>query len=88
MARTGILFLVSGPSGSGKSTLCRRLAEEGEAQFSVSCTTRKPRPGEEHGREDGVTDDAPGVDCEPGGIDGRGTLRERRPGHHDGARQQ
>lgn len=51
MARTGILFLVSGPSGSGKSTLCRRLAEEGEAQFSVSCTTRKPRPGEEHGRE-------------------------------------
>lgn len=51
MARNGILFLVSGPSGSGKSTLCRRLAEEGEAQFSVSCTTRKPRPGEEHGRE-------------------------------------
>ena len=51
MARTGILFLVSGPSGSGKSTLCRRLAEEGEAQVSVSCTTRKPRPGEEHGRE-------------------------------------
>ena len=51
MARTGILFLVSGPSGSGKSTLCRRLAEEGEAQFSVYCTTRKPRPGEEHGRE-------------------------------------
>lgn len=51
MSRSGILFLVSGPSGSGKSTLCRRLAKEGEAEFSVSCTTRKPRPGEEHGRE-------------------------------------
>jgi guanylate kinase len=51
MSRTGILFLVSGPSGSGKSTLCRRLAKEDEAQFSVSCTTRQPRPGEEHGRE-------------------------------------
>jgi guanylate kinase len=51
MSRTGILYLVSGPSGSGKSTLCRRLAAEGEAQFSISCTTRPPRPGEEHGRE-------------------------------------
>lgn len=44
--RTGILLLVSGPSGSGKSTLCRRLEDEGEASFSVSCTTRAPREGE------------------------------------------
>jgi guanylate kinase len=51
MARSGILYLVSGPSGSGKSTLCRRLAAEGEAAFSVSCTTRPPRPGEQDGRE-------------------------------------
>ncbi len=49
--RTGILYLVSGPSGSGKSTLCRRLVAEGDAAFSVSCTTRPPRPGEEDGRE-------------------------------------
>lgn len=49
--RFGILYLVSGPSGSGKSTLCRRLAKEGHAEFSISCTTRAPRPGEEHGRE-------------------------------------
>ncbi|TAE77970.1 MAG: guanylate kinase [Verrucomicrobia bacterium] len=49
--RSGILYLVSGPSGSGKSTLCRRLTAEGEARFSVSCTTRAPRPGETHGRE-------------------------------------
>lgn len=49
--RTGILLLVSGPSGSGKSTLCRRLEDEGEASFSVSCTTRKPREGELHERD-------------------------------------
>lgn len=47
--RRGILYLVSGPSGSGKSTLCRRLVSEGEAEFSVSCTTRVPREGEKDG---------------------------------------
>ena len=51
MSRTGILYLISGPSGSGKSTLSRRLVAEGEAEFSISCTTRAPRAGEEHGRE-------------------------------------
>lgn len=49
--RTGILLVVSGPSGSGKTTLCRRLADEGGASYSVSCTTRSPRPGEEDGRD-------------------------------------
>lgn len=49
--RTGILLLVSGPSGSGKTTLCRRLASENEAHYSISCTTRTPRPGEENGRD-------------------------------------
>lgn len=49
--RTGILLLVSGPSGSGKTTLCRRLADEGEAHYSISCTTRKPREGEIDGRD-------------------------------------
>jgi guanylate kinase len=48
-ARTGILFVVSGPSGSGKTTLCRQLAEEGEARYSTSCTTRPPRQGEQNG---------------------------------------
>ncbi|MGD1977844.1 MAG: guanylate kinase [Akkermansiaceae bacterium] len=47
--RTGILLLVSGPSGSGKTTLCRRLADEGEAHYSISCTTRPPRNGEQDG---------------------------------------
>jgi len=43
--------MVSGPSGSGKTTLCRRLADEGEAHYSISCTTRTPRPGEVDGRD-------------------------------------
>ncbi len=47
--RSGILLVVSGPSGSGKTTLCRRLAGEGEARYSISCTTRAPRPGETDG---------------------------------------
>ncbi len=49
--RTGILLVVSGPSGSGKTTLCRRLASEGEAHYSISCTTRSPRPGETNGKD-------------------------------------
>ena len=50
-ARTGMLLVVSGPSGSGKTTLCRRLADSGEACYSISCTTRPPRPGEVNGRD-------------------------------------
>ena len=50
-ARTGILLVVSGPSGSGKTTLCRKLADSGEAHYSISCTTRAPRPGEENGKD-------------------------------------
>lgn len=50
-ARSGMLLVVSGPSGSGKTTLCRRLADAGEALYSISCTTRPPRPGELDGRD-------------------------------------
>ena len=50
-SRTGILLLVSGPSGSGKTTLCRKLANEGEAIYSTSCTTRPAREGEQNGRD-------------------------------------
>ncbi|MEI8037894.1 MAG: guanylate kinase [Verrucomicrobiota bacterium] len=50
-ARTGMLLVVSGPSGSGKTTLCRRLADAGEARYSISCTTRLPRPGEVDGTD-------------------------------------
>lgn len=43
--------VVSGPSGSGKSTLAKRLMKDfnGAFGFSVSHTTRKPRPGEHDG---------------------------------------
>ncbi len=45
--RRGTLFVVSAPSGAGKTTLCRevRLRVPGLA-YSVSVTTRAPRPGE------------------------------------------
>jgi len=50
--RRGLLIILSSPSGAGKSTLARRLMDwDDSLSFSVSATTRKPRPGEEHGRE-------------------------------------
>ena len=47
--RTGILFVVSAPSGTGKSTLCSNVKQDEAFRYSVSCTTRAPRPGEEDG---------------------------------------
>jgi len=47
--RQGILFVVSAPSGTGKSTLCANLRATPDFIYSVSCTTRAPRPGEENG---------------------------------------
>uniref|UniRef100_A0A8D2HG55 Guanylate kinase n=1 Tax=Urocitellus parryii TaxID=9999 RepID=A0A8D2HG55_UROPR len=45
--------VLSGPSGAGKSTLLKRLLQEHGSifGFSVSHTTRDPRPGEENGRD-------------------------------------
>ena len=45
----GTLLIVSGPSGSGKTTLCRRAEANGLTAYSISCTTRQPRPGEQDG---------------------------------------
>ena len=48
----GLLLVVSSPSGAGKSTLCKRLRDEfPKIGFSVSYTTRLPRPGETEGVE-------------------------------------
>jgi len=50
--RRGILFIISAPSGTGKTTLCKQLVTNLPGLWhSISYTTRKPRPGEEHGRE-------------------------------------
>jgi guanylate kinase len=51
LTRRGILFVVSAPSGGGKSTLLNLLKPTRDFVYSISCTTRPPRPGEEHGRE-------------------------------------
>ena len=50
--RTGNLIVLSGPSGVGKSTLVNAVrCALPDLEFSISCTTRKPRAGEVHGRE-------------------------------------
>lgn len=50
--RAGILFIISAPSGTGKTTLCKQLVDTVPGLWhSVSCTTRKARPGEVDGRE-------------------------------------
>ncbi len=50
--RPGIALVLCAPSGTGKTTLSKRLLKEFPAfAFSVSCTTRAPRPGEVDGRD-------------------------------------
>ena len=52
MVRKGLLLILSSPSGAGKSTLARMLMDwDPSIRFSVSTTTRTPRPGEAEGRE-------------------------------------
>ena len=52
MTRRGLLLILSSPSGAGKSTLSRMLMTwDPTMRFSISATTRKPRPGEQDGRE-------------------------------------
>jgi guanylate kinase len=47
----GALVILSAPSGTGKSTVLRQLLQRRkDLRYSVSCTTRAPRPGEKHGR--------------------------------------
>ena len=50
--RRGLLIILSSPSGAGKSTLSHRLmAWDPAIRFSVSATTRKPRPAEVDGTD-------------------------------------
>ena len=48
----GLLIVVSGASGTGKGTVCKKILEDmPEVAYSISATTRAPRPGEIDGRE-------------------------------------
>ena len=48
----GILIVLSGPSGAGKSTVIAALMKRrDDIRFSVSATTRPPRPGETNGKD-------------------------------------
>jgi guanylate kinase len=50
--RKGLLVVVSAGSGAGKSTLCRQLMKRRRNMvFSISATTRLPRPGEKDGKD-------------------------------------
>jgi guanylate kinase len=46
---SGKLAVISGPSGAGKTSVCRALKLMPGVEFSVSATTRAPRPGEQDG---------------------------------------
>lgn len=53
MSEKGLLIVLSGPSGVGKGTVRQKMVESKlfEFQYSVSMTTRKPRPGEVDGED-------------------------------------
>ena len=46
MINKGLMLVVSGPAGSGKGTVNGMLMKREDFAFSVSATTRQPRPGE------------------------------------------
>ncbi|KAG1715472.1 Guanylate kinase [Nymphon striatum] len=57
--RRGLLIILSSPSGAGKSTLAKRLrAWDPDIRFSVSATTRAPRPGEVDGSDYHFTEES------------------------------
>ena len=52
MSGRGHLYVIAAPSGAGKTSLLHALMRRRpDIGFSVSCTTRKPRPGEQDGRD-------------------------------------
>ncbi|HHT26202.1 MAG TPA: guanylate kinase [Firmicutes bacterium] len=59
MKRRGFLVILSGPSSAGKNTLLSAIKGRVPGMlYSISVTTRKPRPGERHGVDYFFLDDA------------------------------
>ena len=57
IGKTGNIIVISAPSGAGKTSICNAvLGSDKNAVYSISYTTRKPRPGEKDGREYFFTD--------------------------------
>ena len=50
--KKGLMIVISGPAGSGKGTVNANLLASDEYAYSVSATTRAPRPGEINGKND------------------------------------
>lgn len=58
MSHLGDVFVISAPSGTGKSTIARKLVKQiSNINFSISFTTRRPRPNEINGRDYYFIDD-------------------------------
>lgn len=51
IADKGILLVISGPSGVGKNSVLNRVMELSPCVYSISATTRTPRPGEVDGKD-------------------------------------
>lgn len=53
MTKRGMLIVLSGPSGVGKGTVRKAIFDQpgNDFQYSISMTTRKPRPGEVNGKD-------------------------------------
>lgn len=50
--RRGLLIVVSGASGTGKGTVCKKILDDmPQVAYSISATTRAPRPGEVDGKD-------------------------------------
>jgi len=52
LTRQGFPIILSAPSGAGKTSLCRKVVERHpEIVYSISVTSRPPRPNEKHGQD-------------------------------------
>ena len=79
---SGHLFIVSAPSGAGKTTLCRALLKRyPDIRYSVSCTTRRPRKGEQEGVDYRFISDA---EFKRGIAEGRWAEWAKVHGHYYG----